>query len=69
MIMGTVKFYDRKKGIGLIQPDNGSKDILINSVVLERAGMCDLAAGQKVSYETTRDRRSGKLAANDLEAI
>ncbi|WP_183450678.1 cold-shock protein [Microvirga lupini] len=68
MIMGTVKFYNDMKGFGFIQPDNGDKDVFVHATALERAGMRNLVEGQKVSFDTAEDRRSGKIAVNNIEA-
>ena len=67
MVMGTVKFYNDMKGFGFIQPDDGGKDVFVNATALERAGMRGLAEGQKVSFDTAEDRRSGKIAVNNIE--
>jgi CspA family cold shock protein len=66
--MGTVKFYNEMKGFGFIQPDNGDKDVFVHATALERAGMRNLVEGQKVSFDTAEDRRSGKVAVNNIEA-
>ena len=68
MVMGTVKFYKDMKGFGFIQPDNGDKEVFVHATALERAGMRGLAEGQKVSFDTAEDRRSGKMAVNNIEA-
>ena len=60
MATGTVKFYNSQKGYGFITPDTGGKDVFVHATALERAGIRGLAEGQKVSYETAEDRRSGK---------
>ena len=67
MTTGTVKFYNTQKGFGFIQPSDGSKDVFVHATALERAGMRDLAEGQTVSFDTAGDRRSGKLAVNNIE--
>ena len=67
MVMGTVKFYNDMKGFGFIQPNDGSKDVFVHATALERAGMRGLAEGQKVSFDTAEDRRSGKMAVNNIE--
>jgi cold shock protein len=67
MNTGIVKFYNDQKGFGFIQPDNGSKDVLVHATALERAGMRGLVEGQKVAFETAEDRRSGKIAVNNIE--
>ena len=67
MVMGTVKFYNDMKGFGFIQPDDGGKDVFVHATALERAGIRGLREGQKVSFDTAEDRRSGKLAVNNIE--
>jgi len=66
MNTGTVKFYNDQKGFGFIQPDDGSKDVFVHATALERAGMRGLIEGQKISFDTETDQRSGKAAATNL---
>ena len=68
METGTVKFYNDQKGYGFIQPDNGGKDVFVHATALERAGLRGLSEGQKVSFDTAEDRRSGKIAVNNISA-
>ncbi|MFL5143844.1 MAG: cold-shock protein, partial [Microvirga sp.] len=68
MNTGTVKFYNDQKGFGFIQPDDGSKDVFVHATALERAGIRGLREGQKVSFDTAEDRRSGKVAVNNIQA-
>jgi CspA family cold shock protein len=63
---GTVKFYNEQKGYGFIQPDNGGKDVFVHVTALHRAGLETLAEGQKVSFDTAEDRRTGKMAVNSI---
>ncbi len=60
MANGTVKWFNATKGFGFIQPDNGGKDVFLHISALERAGLREVADGQKVTYEleTGRDGRS-----------
>ena len=67
MVMGTVKFYNDMKGFGFIQPNDGSKDVFVHATALERAGMRNLVEGRKVAFDTAEDRRSGKIAVNNIE--
>lgn len=67
MQTGTVKFYNSTKGFGFIQPADGSKDVFVHATAVERAGMRDLREGQKVSFDVETDRRSGKVAAANLQ--
>jgi CspA family cold shock protein len=67
MNTGTVKFYNDQKGFGFIQPDNGDKDVFVHATALERAGMRGLHEGQKVAFDTAEDRRTGKVAVNNIQ--
>jgi CspA family cold shock protein len=67
MQTGTVKFYNDQKGYGFIQPDNGGKDVFVHATALERAGMRGLSEGQKVSFDTQEDRRTGKIAVGNIQ--
>lgn len=65
---GTVKFYNAQKGYGFIKPDDGGKDVFVHATALERAGMRILTEGQRVSFDTQEDRRSGKIAVSTIAA-
>lgn len=67
MDTGIVKFYNTQKGFGFIQPDSGGKDVFVHATALERAGIHSLREGQKVSFDTQTDPRSGKIAVGKLE--
>ena len=67
MQTGIVKFYNGQKGFGFIQPEDGGKDVFVHASALERAGVMGLADGQKVSFDTEMDRRSGKVAVRTLQ--
>jgi len=67
MTKGTVKFYNDQKGYGFIQPDDGGKDVFVHATALERSGVNALREGQKVSFDTQTDPRSGKVAVGRLE--
>ena len=66
MTNGTVKFYNTHKGFGFIQPDDDTRDVFVHATALERAGIFTLQEGQKVSFDTLTDARSGKIAVGRL---
>ncbi len=68
MNTGTVKWFNATKGFGFIQPDNGGVDVFVHISAVERAGMRSLVDGQKIRYDIVQDRRSGKNAADNLQA-
>lgn len=67
MATGTVKFFNPDKGFGFIAPHDGGPDVFVHVSAPERSGLARLEDGDEVSFETERDRRSGKLAAIDLK--
>jgi CspA family cold shock protein len=69
MATGTVKWFNSTKGFGFIQPDAGGPDVFVHVSAVERAGMRDLAEGQKIGYEMVRDNKSGKMSADQLKAV
>ena len=68
MSQGTVKWFNADKGFGFITPDDGGKDVFVHATALERAGMRGLVEGQKVSFDTQEDRRTGKIAVGTIQA-
>lgn len=68
MATGTVKFFNATKGFGFIQPDDGGTDVFVHISAVERAGMRSVVEGQKLNFDVVRDNRSGKNAAENLQA-
>lgn len=67
MTPGIVKFYNANKGYGFIEPEDGGKDVFVHATALERAGIMGLAEGQKVTFDTEVDSRSGKTAVANIQ--
>jgi cold shock protein len=68
MATGTVKFFNTTKGFGFIEQDGGGADVFVHISAVERSGMNTLVEGQKVSFEAVKYQRSGKTAAENLQA-
>ena len=63
MKIGTVKWFNLRKGYGFIHPDDGGRNIFVHMSAVEIAGMNDLKEGQRVIFEIQRDERTVSLKA------
>ena len=64
--VGKVKWFNKTKGYGFIQPDDGSKDVFVHISAVERAGLGTLAENQKIQFEIVRGK-DGKVSADQLK--
>ena len=64
MANGTVKWFNATKGFGFIQPEKGSKDVFLHISAVERAGLTQIADGQKVTFDIESGRDGRESAAN-----
>ena len=65
--IGKVKWFNRTKGYGFIEPSDGSKDVFIHVSEVEKLGIANLEENQKISYNTENNR--GKLSAIDIKLV
>ena len=65
MATGKVKWFDAKKGVGFITPDEGDKDVFLHVSALQAANIQSVNDGQAVEYELTEQR--GKMAASNIQ--
>jgi cold shock protein len=68
MTIGTVRWFDVRKGYGLIKPDDGGVDVLVSVCAVERAGMASLNQGQQLRFEVVYDPKIGRSCAENLGA-
>ena len=60
---GIVRWFNRLKGFGFIQPDEGETDIFVHYSQIEGEGYRNLFEGDPVSYEEI-DAGKGPQARN-----
>lgn len=57
MSIGTVKWFNDKKGFGFITPDDGGQDLFVHHTNIEADGFRTLQDGQKVQYEAAQGKK------------
>jgi CspA family cold shock protein len=65
---GKVQWFNPVMGNGYITPTDGSVDVLVRSLAVERAGWKSLTAGQTLQYEIAAGL-DGRLSAVALKLI
>ena len=58
--VGTVKWFDGKKGYGFIRPQNGGRDIYVHATGIQLNEKQPLDQGETVSYELIDEGRGPK---------
>ena len=66
MCVGTVKWFNSKKGFGFIEPEDGGADVFVHITAIQASDMNGLEEGQKVYYEL-EEGRNGKTNAVNLQ--
>ena len=64
MAKGTVKWFNRAKGYGFIEPEDGSKDVFVHISAVIEVGMETLQEGQKLEYELVTGQNNREAAGN-----
>ena len=67
MQTGTVKWFNKTKGYGFVEPSEKSRDVFLHISAVEAIGLSDLDDGQKITY--TIESHKGKISAVDIKLI
>ncbi len=57
MAVGTVKWFDEKKGFGFIIPEEGGDDLFVHHSSIVTDGFRTLQDGQKVEFEPAQGKK------------
>ncbi|MZR13384.1 cold-shock protein [Maritimibacter sp. DP07] len=64
MANGTVKWFNKTKGFGFIEPESGSNDVFVHVTALERAGIEILDEGQPLTFDVESGGDGREFAIN-----
>lgn len=67
MQTGSVKWFNKTKGYGFVEPSDKSRDVFLHISAVEAIGLSDLDDGQKITY--TIESHKGKMSAIDIKLI
>lgn len=67
MQTGTVKWFNKTKGYGFVEPSDKSRDVFLHISAVEAIGLSDLEDRQKITY--TIESHKGKISAVDIKLI
>ena len=65
MPKGKVKWFNKTKGYGFIEPEEGDKDVFVHISAVKNSGMEDLDDGQELEFEIVEN--NGKTSAENLK--
>ena len=65
MPKGKVKWFNKTKGYGFIEPEEGHKDVFVHISAVKNSGMDDLEEGQELEFEIVEN--NGKTSAENLK--
>jgi CspA family cold shock protein len=69
MSQGIVKWFNRHRGFGFLQPNDVGNDVFVHVSAVHRAGMHALNVGQRIDYEIVADRKTGEPSADNLRSV
>jgi cold shock protein len=68
MAVGTVKWFDRRRGFGFIQPDDGALEVFVHIAEVRSSGLTLLEDGQRVAYSLALGHQ-GRTSAINLKPL
>jgi len=68
-MIGVVKSYDVRRGMGELTPENGGADVSVFVSEVERAGLPSLSPGERLSFSVQTDPMRKRRFAVRLELL
>ena len=64
MPIGSVKWFNQRKGFGCIEPDAGGSDVFVHVTAVQAASLDTLADGQRIEHEMGQGKDGREVATN-----
>lgn len=64
MLFGTIKTFDDTKGVGLIHPEGGNRDLPFEKSAVNWGDAKTPKAGRRLSYEVGKNSDGAECAVN-----
>jgi len=68
-VIGFVKFYDPRRGMGEITPEGKSTGVFVHVSEVERMGLASLIQGEKLRFDVRVDIALGRRFAVNLAQV
>lgn len=68
-MIGVVKSYDARRGMGELSRDDGGDDVPVFVSEVERAGLATLTVGQRLNFSVQTDSMRKRRFAVRLEVL
>ena len=65
MATGTVKWFNKNRGYGFIEPKEGGNDIFVHISAIQESEVYELQENDKVKYDLKEE--NGKVCAINIE--
>jgi CspA family cold shock protein len=62
---GSVKWFNRAKGYGFIEPEDETKDVFVHITEVQNAGLITLFQGQVISFDV-QPVKEKRIAATNI---
>jgi CspA family cold shock protein len=66
---GVVKWFNKTKGYGFIQPDDNSDDVFVHINEIERVGLRTLNENDKISFNKISNPNTNKVSAGEISIL
>jgi len=68
-MIGAVKSYDARRGMGMIAPEGGGAEVAVFISEIERAGFTGLLSGERLRFDVRTDRALRRSMAVNLSRL